>query len=346
MNTKEKKYILAAHSKNTEGPPIWMMRQAGRYMSEYQSIRKQNSFLDMIHNPELACEITLQPIDKFKMDAAILFSDILVTAQALGSDLDYVEKVGPVISNPTTSIKDIQNLDTQNIEEKLSYVIDAIKLLKPELNKRHTPLIGFAGAPFTVASYMVEGKSSSDIKTIKTIISSKPEIFHQLLDILTETTITYLNAQIKAGVDALQLFDTWACYLSWDDFQIFSKHYIKRIVEKIYNPKNIPIAIYTRGSHGFAPCLQDLPVQVLSLDWQCDLKIMRQTIKKEIALQGNLDPYLLLGDKKIVKERVIKILTTMKNEPGFIFNLGHGVIPQIDPEMVKYVVDLVKSNPV
>ena len=148
MNTKEKKYILAAQSQNFEGPPIWMMRQAGRYMPEYQSIRKQNSFLDMIHNPELACEITLQPIDRFEMDAAILFSDILVTAQALGSDLDYVEKVGPVISNPTTSIKDIKSLDTQNIEEKLNYVIEAIKLLKPELDQRNTPLIGFAGAPF------------------------------------------------------------------------------------------------------------------------------------------------------------------------------------------------------
>ncbi len=313
-------------------------------MPEYRAIREKHSFLEMVRTPEVATEITLQPIDAFGFDAAILFSDILVTAEALGSPLDFIEKRGPVFQKPVRTLQDVNALSTSDIAAKLAYVPQAIRLLKPELNKRNTPLIGFAGAPFTVASYMIEGQSSPDLKTIKAIMMNSPEVVTGLLDKLTSVTIDYLNAQIEAGVDALQLFDTWAIHLSWNDFKTFSLPYIRTIISHLSNPKKIPVTVFCKGSSVFAPLLTDIGAQVIGLDWNASLSETRKLVGPKIALQGNLDPYSLYASAPILKERVTGILTEMNQDPGFIFNLGHGLMPDMNPSTVKQVVDWVKTH--
>lgn len=335
-------YIQAAHQRNMSGKvPIWMMRQAGRYMPEYRDIRARNSFLDMVKTPEIAAKITLQPIEKFGMDAAILFSDILVTAEALGSHLQFVEKVGPLIENPSRTNDDVHALSTSDIPTKLAYVFEAIRHVKPSL--KNTPLIGFAGAPFTVASYMIEGKSSSDLSTVKKLMFTQPEVVHALLEKLTGVTIDYLNGQIEAGVDALQLFDTWAMHLSWEAFQTFSLNYIQRILSQLHNPRHIPVTIFCKGSSVFAPLIAQTGCQVVSLDWQCSLKNMRTILPNSVAIQGNLDPHYLYASDAILKTEVYRILEEMRGHSGYIFNLGHGLMPDMNPDQVKKVVDWVQS---
>ncbi len=336
-------YLNATHSINTLGrPPIWMMRQAGRYMPTYRAIREKYSFLEMIRTPDIATEITLQPIDQFGFDAAILFSDILVTGEVLGRKVEFVEKKGPIFDHPIRTLADVAELSIDNVPEKLAYVTNAIRLLKPELRSRNTPLIGFAGAPFTVAAYMVEGQSSADLKTLKTIRYNNPEILHALLEKLTAVTIDYLNAQIEAGVDALQLFDTWAIHLSWDDIQEFSFAYIYKILTNLHNPNDIPITLFAKGSSAFAPLMAALPITVISLDWNADLTKMRHDYP-QLAIQGNMDPYTLYADRRILTSRVTHLLTTMGQDPGYVFNLGHGIMPDMNPDAIRHVVDLVKG---
>jgi uroporphyrinogen decarboxylase len=336
-------FIKATKCKKTNRPPVWLMRQAGRYLPEYREIRGKNTFQSMIRNPELATEITLQPIHRFGMDAAILFSDILVTAEALGNNLDYIEKRGPVFENPLRSIKEIENQDTGHIPEKLSYVTDAIKRLLPECKSLNTPLIGFAGAPFTVASYLVEGESSKELKRVKQLMYQEPDTFKLLMDKLCVATIDYLNAQIEAGIDALQIFDTWAGLLTWNDFKTYSFSYIETIIKGLKNPENIPISVYCRGSSIFANDLQHVGANVISLDWQGNLKEIKNALNPNIAIQGNLDPFLLYAPPALLEKRVHQILSIMKDRPGFIFNLGHGVLPDVDPNQIKLVVETVKA---
>jgi len=335
-------YLSATTCTNHTGrPPIWMMRQAGRYMPQYRAIREKYDFLQMIRTPELATEITLQPITHFHFDAAILFSDILVTAEAIGAPVQFIEKKGPVFDHPIRSLQDIDALTTTATCEKLSYVTDAIKLLRPRLDSLNVPLIGFAGAPFTVAAYMIEGQSSPDLKLMKTLMFSEPHIAHALLEKLTTVTIDYLNAQIDAGVHALQLFDTWASHLSWADYQIFSLHYISKIVAGL--KKSVPLTIFCKGSGVFAPLITQLPIQVLGLDWNCDLSYIRQHVGPKFALQGNLDPYWMLGEPAQLLATVEKLLVSMHGDPGFIFNLGHGIMPDIPMDNVRRVVDFVQA---
>ena len=337
-------YTQAAFSETCDRPPIWMMRQAGRYLPEYRAIREDYGFLDMMKTPDLATEITLQPLRRFGMDAAILFSDILVTAEALGSQLHFVEKKGPVIDNPVRTQEAANALPTVSIQEEAHFVFDAIRQLRPELDKINTPLLGFCGAPFTVASYMVEGGSSPDLMTTKQLIGSDPQVLHTLLDKLTELSIEYLNEQIKCGVHGVQIFDTWAGHLSREDFETFSLPYIKRIVEGLKKPDDVAVAVYCRHSASFAPSIaSSMPINVMSLDWQCDLAEMRDRIPSSIALQGNLDPLLLYADPSVLKPRVESILESMRNHHGFIFNLGHGVTPKTPIDNVKLVVDTVQS---
>jgi uroporphyrinogen decarboxylase len=321
-----------------------MMRQAGRYLPEYRAIREDYGFLDMMKTPDLATEITLQPIRRFGMDAAILFSDILVTAEALGSQLHFVEKKGPVIDNPVRTQKDADNLPDVSMLEEAHFVFKAIKQLRPELDALNTPLLGFCGAPFTVASYMVEGGSSPDLMTTKKLIGSDPKVLHTLLDKLTELSIEYLNEQIKCGVHGVQIFDTWASHLSREDFEEFSLPYIKRIVEGLKKPDDVAVAVYSRHSASFAPKIAaSMPINIMSLDWQCDLLEMRERIPAHIALQGNLDPLLLYADASVVKERTEAILESMRDHHGFVFNLGHGVTPKTPIDNVKLVIDTVQA---
>lgn len=339
-----KLYSQAAFSRPTDRPPVWMMRQAGRYLPEYRAIREDYGFLDMMKTPDLATEITLQPIRRFGMDAAILFSDILVTAEALGSQLHFVEKKGPVIDNPIRTKSDADNLPEVSMLEEADFVFKAIRQLRPELDALNTPLLGFCGAPFTVASYMVEGGSSPDLMTTKQLIGSDPQVLHTLLSKLTDISIEYLNEQIKCGVHGVQIFDTWASHLSRKDFEEFSLPYIKRIVENLEKPDDVAVAVYCRHSASFAPAISaSIPINVMSLDWQCDLTEMRAQIPSQIALQGNLDPLLLYAEPEVLMPRVDAILESMRHENGFIFNLGHGVTPKTPIDNVKRVIDRVKS---
>ena len=334
-------YLDAARCQPTSRPPIWIMRQAGRYLPEYRAFREKYGFLEMIRTPEIAAEITLQPIRRFGFDAAILFSDILTVADALGSDLKFVEGKGPVISNPIRTMADADQLSSSTLREQLDYVPQAIRLLKPQLGD--TPLIGFAGAPFTVASYMVEGGSSKDLRRMKELIYSQPDTMERLIDQLVKATADYLNMQIEAGVDAIQIFDTWAGLLSYPEFQSLVIRPIRAILNRLRNPAGIPITLFAKGPSVFWKELSQLPVQVIGLDWQVDIGAMGQLIPADIALQGNMDPMMLYASPEILEAKVTHILRSMADRPGYIFNLGHGILPDVNPDQVQRVVQLVQQ---
>lgn len=340
MTQKNTLLLDVLNQKPVPRPPIWIMRQAGRYMPAYRQLRQSYSFLEMIQTPDLATEITLQPINYLGTDAAILFSDILVTAQALGSDLDYIEGTGPVISNPIRSMADVYALNTQGTTEKLSYVTTAIRQLKGELS---VPLIGFAGAPFTVASYMIEGGSSHTLKTVKTLRYNDQSTFIALLEALTEVTIDYLIAQIDAGVDAIQLFDTWANHLTWDDFNQFSLTYMKTIIQAIRKHSSIPIILFCKNAGLLWPLLQDINPSAISFDWTGHIPRIRQNLTPSIAMQGNIDPYLLYGSPSMIQQSVTHFLNQINPTDHLIVNLGHGILPDMRPEHVKTLVDTVQS---
>lgn len=333
-------FIKAAFSEKTERPPVWMMRQAGRFMPQYWEIKNKYSFLEMCKTPEIAADVTMLPVDLLGIDAAILFSDILVTGEAMGGDLDFIQGVGPKFANPIRNAKDIENLSVDCVD-KLQYVADAIKVIQQRLNGA-IPLIGFAGAPFTVMSYLIEGGSSKDFKLTKLFIHNQPELAHQLLSKIAAVTADYLNLQIAAGVNAVQLFDSWALALSWDDYTEFSHRYNKEIILKL-NRKDIPVISFCKGSSVFAPLMAEANSDVISIDWNADLKDIKQRLPKGIAVQGNLDPHILYAEKHVIKDRIHRLFERMRDEEGFIFNLGHGIMPDIPFDHVKYAIDVVKE---
>ena len=333
-------FLKAAFSQQTERPPVWMMRQAGRFMPEYWEIKNKYSFLEMCKTPEIAADVTMLPVNLLGIDAAILFCDILVTGEAMGGDLDFIQGVGPKFSNPVRNAQDVENLQT-DIEDKLDYVADAIKVIQQRLNGS-IPLIGFAGAPFTVMSYLIEGGSSKDFKLTKLFIHNQPELAHKLLAKIAKVTIYYLNLQIAAGVNAVQLFDSWALALSWNDYAEFSHNYNKEIISKL-NRKDIPVISFCKGSSVFAPLMAEAKPDVVSIDWNADLKNIKQILPKGIAVQGNLDPHILYADKSVIKKTIHKLFERMRGEEGFIFNLGHGIMPDIPFDHVKYAIDVVKE---
>lgn len=320
-------------------PPVWLMRQAGRYLPEYRALRQKHSFLEMCHTPEIATEVTLQPIRRFGMDAAILFSDILVIPEALDVGLRFEDSKGPIIERPLNTAVDVDNLRKPDISEKLDFVSKAIISLRKELK---VPLIGFAGAPFTVASYMIEGGSSKSLKKTKMWMFNDPTSFHKLLNLIADCTIDYLNMQIDAGVQAVQLFDSWANVLSSQQFQEVSLPYMKKILGGIKN-KNIPTILFCKGSSVFAPLMVEAAPSAISLDWNVDLSILRKRIGPNIALQGNLDPDILYAPHEKIRTEVKNILKSMHNDPGYVFNLGHGILPDMDFEAVKTLVDTIKE---
>lgn len=332
--------IKAAFSEKTERPPVWMMRQAGRFMKEYWDIKNKYSFLEMCKTPELAADVTMLPVNLLGIDAAILFSDILVTGEAMGGDLSFNQGVGPKFANPVRTQKDVDNLQT-DVGDKLQYVADAIKVIQQRLNG-NIPLIGFAGAPFTVMSYLVEGGSSKDFKLTKLMLHNEPEMAHQLLSKIAVVTANYLNLQIEAGVNAVQIFDSWAQALAWDDYKEFSHHYIQEIISKL-NRKDIPVISFCKGSSVFAPLMAEAKPDVISIDWNVDLLNIKKCLPEGIAVQGNLDPHILYADKKVIKDRIHRLFDRMKDEPGFIFNLGHGIMPDIPFDNVKYAVEVIKE---
>jgi uroporphyrinogen decarboxylase len=337
MNTL---FLDAAFSKATERPPVWMMRQAGRFMPEYWEIKNKYSFLEMCKTPELAADVTMLPVDLLGIDAAILFSDILVTAEAMGGDLSFTQGVGPRFANPVGNAQDVDNLQV-DVLDKLQYVGDAIKVVQQRLNGS-IPLIGFAGAPFTVMSYLVEGGSSKDFKKTKLLMHNQPEVAHKLLAKIAKVTADYLNLQIASGVNSVQIFDSWALALSWNDYQEFSNRYIKEIIANL-NRKDIPVISFCKGSSVFAPIMAEANPDVISVDWNADLLNIKQALPKGIAVQGNLDPHILYADKTVIKKTIIQLFERMRGQEGFIFNLGHGIMPDIPFDNVKYAIEVVKE---
>jgi len=333
-------FIKAAFSEQTERPPVWMMRQAGRFMKEYWDIKNKYSFLEMCKTPEIAADVTMLPVDLLGIDAAILFSDILVTAEAMGGELSFSAGVGPQFANPVRNKTAVDALET-DVTHKLQYVADAIKVIQQRLNGS-IPLIGFAGAPFTVMSYLVEGGSSRDFKTTKLLLHNEPELAHQLLSKIAKVTADYLNLQIAAGVNAIQIFDSWAQALAWDDYKEFSHRYITDIISQL-NRKDIPVISFCKGSSVFAPLMAEAKPDVISIDWNVDLLDIKKRLPQGIAVQGNLDPHILYADKKVIKERIHRLFERMRGENGFIFNLGHGIMPDIPFDNVKYAVEVIKE---
>ena len=317
-----------------------MMRQAGRFMKEYWDIKNRYSFLEMCKTPEIAADVTMLPVDLLGVDAAILFSDILVTGEAMGGDLSFTQGVGPKFANPVRTKADVDRLET-DVTDRLQYVADAITVIQGRLAGR-IPLIGFAGAPFTVMSYLVEGGSSKDFKLTKLLIHDQPELAHQLLSKIATVTADYLNMQIAAGVNAVQIFDSWAQALSWDDYTEFSHRYIAEIIAKL-NRKDIPVISFCKGSSVFAPLMAEAVPDVISVDWNADLKDIRRRLPAGIAVQGNLGPHILYADKKVIRERILRLFERMRGENGFICNLGHGIMPDIPFDNVKYAIEVIKE---
>jgi uroporphyrinogen decarboxylase len=337
MNTL---FLDAAFSRPTERPPVWMMRQAGRFMPEYWEIKNKYSFLEMCKTPEIAADVTMLPVDLLGVDAAILFCDILVTAEAMGGDLSFTQGIGPRFSNPVRTMADVDALETDVID-RLQYVADAIKVIQQRLNGS-IPLIGFAGAPFTVMSYLVEGASSKDFKTTKLLMHNHPDVAHKLLAKIAKVTAQYLNLQIAAGVNAVQIFDSWAQALSWNDYQEFSHRYIQEIIANL-DRKDIPVISFCKGSSVFAPVMALAKPDVVSIDWNADLLNIKKALPAGIAVQGNLDPHILYADQAVIKKTILQLFERMRGENGFIFNLGHGIMPDIPFDNVKYAIELIKN---
>lgn len=332
-------FLQALYCRNALGPPIWLMRQAGRHLASYRALRQRYSFLQMCHEPDLIAQVTLLPIEAYDMDAAILFSDILVVAEAMGMGLRFEEQVGPIIERPISNRQDVESIPSPDIV-KLQFVAQGIRQLKKQLQ---VPLIGFCGAPFTVASYIIEGKTSRDLKKTKRWMLQDPQGFHDLLQKIADWSIAYLNLQIEAGVDTVQIFDSWANSLSYYSFCEFSLAYLKELLKGI-RATSIPAIVFCRGSSVFAPQLATLQPAGIGLDWNCQMAAMRRLIPSSIALQGNVDPAILYAPLPRIENEVQCLLDEMEGDPGFIFNLGHGIPPDVSEEAVKTLVHCVKKN--
>lgn len=332
-------FLQALHCRNAAGPPVWLMRQAGRHLASYRALRQRYSFLEMCHEADLITKVTLLPIEAYGMDAAILFSDILVVAEAMEVGLRFEDQVGPIIERPILTRQDIEALPSPDIS-KLQYVAQGIRQLKKQLQ---VPLIGFCGAPFTVASYMIEGKTSRDLKKTKRWMLKDPEGFHALLNKIVDWSSAYLQLQIEAGVQAIQIFDSWANVLSHYSFCEFSLTYLHHLLNCIRHTA-IPVILFCRGSSVFAPQLAGLQPAGIGLDWNCHMVNMRRVIDRSIALQGNLDPDILYAPLSCIEREVERLLNEMEGDPGFIFNLGHGVAPDVSEGAVQTLVHCVKRR--
>ena len=324
--------------------PIWVMRQAGRYLPEYRQTRKKaGDFLTLCKTPELACEVTLQPIERFPLDAAILFSDILTIPDAMGLGLSIIEKEGPVFQKTIRSKTDLTKIGVPDPEDDLDYVMDAVRTIRRELNNK-IPLIGFSGSPWTLATYMVEGRSSKQYENIKRILYDDPDLLHSLLQVLEKSVTDYLNAQISAGVQVIMIFDTWGGILSGPAYQEFSLNYMHRIVDRlnrIQEGKKIPIILFSKGAGLWVESICETGCDAIGLDWTQDLGDVRALVGDKVALQGNMDPAVLYASEQAIKDEVSRLLASFGNGSGHVFNLGHGIHPGVDPENMSVLVNAV-----
>ncbi len=324
--------------------PVWLMRQAGRYLPEYRATRAEaGSFMALCTNAALACEVTLQPLARFPLDAAILFSDILVIPHAMGRGLSFEEGEGPRIARPVRSEADVESLPVPDPDDKLRFVLDAIALTRRELAGR-VPLIGFAGSPWTVATYMVEGGSSKDFQRIKSLLQAEPRTLHALLDKLARATTAYLNAQIAAGVQAVMIFDTWGGALATPDYLEFSLAYMQQILAGLAREpagKRVPVILFTKGGGIWLSRMAACGADALGIDSATDLSAARQATGDRVALQGNLDPLLLHEPPDAIRREVARVLESYGRGPGHVFNLGHGVQPETNPDHVAAMIEAV-----
>ena len=326
--------------------PIWLMRQAGRYLPEYRATRQRaGGFLEMCTNPEIACEITLQPVNRFPLDAAILFSDILTIPHAMNLGLEFEAGEGPRFEHPVRTPADMDRLVVPDPGRELKYVIDAVALVRRELRGR-VPLIGFAGSPWTVATYMVEGGGSKTFGRIKRMMYESPRELHRLLDLLAKATILYLNAQIAAGAQAVMLFDTWGGVLTPAQYEEFSLHPMAQVIDALTRKaegRRVPNIVFTKGGGGWLPKIAAIGCDAVGVDWTTDLKQAREAVAGRVALQGNLDPSALFAPPETLRAETLRVLESYGAGPGHVFNLGHGITPDVHPDRVALLVETVRA---
>ena len=333
-------FLKAIRNEPIERTPIWIMRQAGRYLPEYINLKnKAGGFINLVKTPELACEITLQPLKRFSLDSAIVFSDILVISEMLGIKLSFIENKGPVFDKTIRSERDLNILNIERHDvANLEYVFNTIKLIKNELNGKK-PLIGFIGSPWTVATYVVEGNSSKKFKNVMGMLKTNPVLLHKILDILTDISIKYLNQQIASGIDVAMVFDTWGGLLDDKDYKEFSLHYVDKIKSALVN-KNIPLIYYVRETGKKIHILKDIDIDVLGIDSSSNIGAIKEQVRNNYALQGNLDVNVLRLEESQMRLAVDDILSSYNSPSGHIFNLGTGITPDINPDKVKMLIDI------
>ena len=341
---KNDRFLRALMREPVDVTPVWMMRQAGRYLPEYKATRAQaGDFLSLCKNTELACEVTLQPLRRFDLDAAILFSDILTIPDAMGLGLYFEQGEGPKFKRPVRTEKDVANLIVPDMDSDLGYVLDAVRAIRSALSGQ-VPLIGFSGSPWTLATYMVEGGSSKDFRATKRMMLQQPEAFHAMLERLASAVIDYLNAQIKAGAQAVQIFDTWGGVLSSAHYQEFSLNYMSKIVAgliKEHEGRPVPAILFTKNGGHWLEQIADSGCQGLGLDWTVDIAAARQRVGHKVALQGNMDPAMLYATPEMIRDEVGRILAGFGAGNGHVFNLGHGIGLDADPDHAKVFIDAV-----
>ena len=347
VELKNDRFLRALSRQPVDRTPVWMMRQAGRYLPEYRATRAQaGSFVKLCKAPDLACEVTLQPLERYPLDAAILFSDILTVPDAMGLGLYFEGGEGPRFERTIQSAADVAALATPDMESELRYVMDAVRTIRRELDGR-VPLIGFSGSPWTVATYMVEGGTSKNFSRIKGMLYDKPELLHSLLERVTRTTLDYLNAQVAAGAQAVMVFDTWGSILTPKTYHSFSLDYMQRIVDGVTREaegRKVPVVLFTKGGGPWLEAMADTGCDALGVDWTTDLSEARARVGDRVALQGNLDPAVLYASPEVIREEVRQVLESFGHGPGHVFNLGHGIHPEVKPEhagaMIEAVVEL------
>jgi len=341
---KNDRLLRALLRQPVDATPVWMMRQAGRYLPEYRATRERaGSFMKLCSTPELACEVTLQPLDRFALDAAILFSDILTVPDAMGLGLYFVEGEGPRFERPLRSAAEIEALGVPDPEERLGYVMAAVRMIRRELAGR-VPLIGFSGSPWTLATYMVEGGASKEFSRVKGMLFDNPRALHTLLDVTARAVTEYLNAQISAGAQAVMVFDTWGGVLTPRDYREFSLRYMERIVAGLIRERDgrrVPVILFTKGGGAWLEALAETGCDALGIDWTVDIGEARARVGGRVALQGNMDPCVLYASQQRIHAEVDQILESFGAGPGHVFNLGHGIHPQVDPERVSAFIDAV-----
>jgi uroporphyrinogen decarboxylase len=332
---KNDRFLRALSRQPVDVTPVWMMRQAGRYLPEYRASRSRaGSFMDLCTNPEMACEVTLQPLERYPLDAAILFSDILTIPDAMGLGLYFENGEGPRFKKVLANAADIEALPVVNTVRDLPYVLDAVRTIRRELNGR-VPLIGFSGSPWTLATYMIEGGSSKDFRKSKALAYNQPEVMQLLLDKLSASVTDYLNQQILAGAQAVQIFDTWGGALAHDAYLEFSLKPMQKIVSGLlreHQGRPVPVILFTKGGGQWLEAMADTGAQALGLDWTTNIGSARTRVGARVALQGNMDPAILYADPPRIRQEVARILKSYGSGSGHVFNLGHGITPEVDPQ--------------